>query len=937
MRKHLFKRLLVIISIVFIAFMAAAPATAATVTTPKAATTSAQHVHASASGYATLLHPVTSIVADGGPPASTPDAFTDYLPVVRWNGAASVLHGRFDQFLQTNVIAYSQRTALQQMFLMAGNGLYQVNTQFLNFAINVSVLDQVGATADKAAASIGKTLLNNSPIVVGIIAVALGMLVFRVLRRGLAGAGKKLLVIAGVVALFALMVTGAGASATVNGKFQPGFGSPGWFATKVNDTVSSLASAPVAGLLGDNSPVKLGSPTAAAVSADTGGPCGAYMQNLRTENAAQFKTASSSIPAIMSSLWEGTGLTVWKNAQYGTSADGSASLFADNVYCHQLEWQANIPPQEQVDRAAASLGYNPNDANPKSKAWGTTDNNDADRSLIAWAACQWQGKNNFTVTPDFAVKADNSPWITPSDCQSWWTGDQNTDLSAFNVGGADSDIQTYASTDDVTNFLKDLHGSDNTAGLFQIIVYDISAVAMLVIFGLLSIAVLLAKFSSVVMMMAVFVVLLATIFTREGTNSRLMHFVKSYVGFSVLAFGASLLLAVITMLSRVVSSVGDSTFGPGSLMGLLWTGAAPIIACVLLHLVMTKMFKLPTVFKPSGALAWGQAAGGGAIGGAVGGFIAGRESRAGRLASRAGKHGLHTASGGRLGTHWNKGAAGHVQRPGMMGTGAAAGVAAGVTAGKGATAAVNKRMGTEDAAAAKLEQRAANLHAKGKSYEHLLEPNQPTRVVSAAQRAWAGSAGARQALLTPEGRKALRENSNSVVNRAHGRMQTGLDRVKQVATALRDNPEEAIRSGMFNAALRAERAPGAIKDAYLRAEDRTLSAINNVPGRAKEYARNNIGRMEGPVKAFAKVGGAAVLGTIVAGPAGGAVAAGMATRHTVKQVQGKRLSAAEERVEAFRAHMAKKDQTPARQTKPQPQPQPTPHTPGAGNSSAGGE
>ena len=517
-----------------------------------------------------------------------------YLTTNRWQVGSSDFHGRFDQFLQTDVITYSQRTITQSQGMQAGNGLYAVTQGILDFSLTLEPLNLLGAEADKIAATIGDALLTNSPVVLGLVVIIIAGVIFS-MARSQTRPWKKLGAVVGIVALFAVMVAGASASTggTDGEDYRPGLMSPGWFATTINDSITTIATVPASALVIAN-PVD-----GAATPEGTG--CYVYLEHLNDKYEARAGNGNA-VPRIVSSLWDASGLSVWKQTQYGSEAyrDSTGATYGDEVFCHQLDWQSNISSVEQAYTtfgsltAAKAAGYN-----SQSAAWGADDNDQRDRSLIAWAACENDGAGNFSVRGGFAKQTSGSDWITASDCNKWWTEDSDTNLGAFNIGGKASDVTDKTDDEAIINFIQTLHGNDTNSGLILIWTFGISAFMLMFIFGGLGIAITIAKFAGVVMIVSVFFVMLMALLARSDMGGKLMQYLKMYLGFSVFAFGATLILAMVTILSRMISASGNSVFGQGSIMALIWTGLSAVIAVWLLHLIFTKLFKVPSVFKPS--------------------------------------------------------------------------------------------------------------------------------------------------------------------------------------------------------------------------------------------------------------------------------------------------------------------------------------------------
>jgi hypothetical protein len=606
------------------------------------------------------------------------DSFKKYLSSERWKDASGVFHGRFDEFLQSNLINQSQRQFMQGGVMASGNGAYSVGEGIIILAIDMSPIDALGEQMDHIAEAVGNALFSNggatAGIIVAIVVWVVGVSLFQ-MRRG-QKPWKKLIGTAVIVAFISILIGGAHGSTTVDGKFRPGLGSPGWFATKIDDTVSTIANIPATGILTVQN-------DATQSVAPEGTNCYGYMDNM-TKWYGMANGGHASVPQILSGLWQDTGLTIWKESQYGVTtlqnSDVPAKLkgttYGDNVFCHQLDWQAGYDAKTQMTMTfggtvmAERAGFTED-----SRAWGkvvgkdvSNSNDDIDRSLVAWAACRPNGDKTFTVDKGW------SPKIKPEDCQKWASGDKK--LDAFNVGGSSTEASNQFTDPAVVNFLWTLHGNDVGMGMILTYAYAISAWLVAIVFGGLGIAIAIAKFSALVMMVALIFVLMASLLTNQERGGKLVPFAKTYLGFSVLAFGANFILALIATLAHAFTQLGKQAFAQGDLMSIFWTGFSPLLAVILLHLVFTKVLKVPSVFNPSSAFAWGSMAGSvGASSAAA--FTRRAEGRAGRLASSVGKKGLSLVTKGRAGTGkpgtgpGGKGGAGFTMKPkgGNGGTG----------------------------------------------------------------------------------------------------------------------------------------------------------------------------------------------------------------------------------------------------------------------------
>ncbi|MBG0738675.1 hypothetical protein IV500_04470 [Paeniglutamicibacter antarcticus] len=595
------------------------------------------------------------------------------LPVNRWADATANLHSRLDNTMFSDTATLLQRHALIAGGMSTGNFMWSLGTGLSSFAINFCMLDSMGGAADKVGATVGSAVLG-SGLLAGIVVISIAILLFQARRRG--GAAWKTIVAKGaIVGLLALMVGGAMAS-TGGGadgstaSYKPGLMSPGWIVTTLNKTVSSLASAPAAALAMPTTPTGI---------YDTANPlgCSNYIQSLKAGYQSTYGTGadklSSGVPMIMSTLWEGTGLKTWRTAQFGTSG------LDDNTYCHLLDWNSGVPVMgdEATDAGGAGAssvrgtmtrfwgdnGYKV--SNYFSQAWQPTDTVSRDRSMIGWSTCRLNDMHanpgdagSWTIQANFA-DGDKDHKVSQDDCRTWFM--EGGDVpGAMNWPSSTGDVQKRIPSDlKLRDYILTLHGNYNFQGMTSVFAYNLSALAMLGVFGAIAIAIIVAKVAMVIMIITAFFLVIMCLLPSAGTD-KLSSFVKMLLGMNIFVFGIQMIFALVAVLSKMLQDMG-ATFlgGDGSLVSTFWTGLSPLMAVYLLHMMFTKVMKVPSPFKLSAGLAWGAstAAVGGAAAAGVGSLLDGQARRHGAkamgAAKRASGRGLNSAmsaaSGGRLG------------------------------------------------------------------------------------------------------------------------------------------------------------------------------------------------------------------------------------------------------------------------------------------------
>lgn len=580
---------------------------------------------------------------------------SNLLSVNRWSGSTTKFHSRIGGFDIGTLNAVVQRNMILSGGMSAGNGMWSTATSVSSFAVNLCLLDSLGGSVDGFVATLGG-IVTGSWIISGLLVI----MVFTLLYKGFTGAGpnamKQLAGKVVIVALFVTMVGGATAS-TGGGKdgnvgpYQPGVMSPGWFAVTANNTISSIAN--VAPDIG----IKLAGWSAPASPKAPGGDftkCTPYLDAMKSEYSKQYNGMSSSsamVPMILSQMWENTGLTAWKTAQFGSKSPAET----ESAYCHLLEMYSNSPvtnydggapnPLHQRPLLMQISNLNADQINPSSKAFSTSDETMVDRSIIGWAACAANGGNpadesGWGVRAGFGEGAfsDGSKSITPKKCVDWWN---NTEASLTDFDWSDnrSDIDKYTLMKDgrinegTRSFLLNFHGNDNTAGQFSTGGYLVSAFFIMIVFGLLAIAAIGAKFG-VLMYIPVFTFLLLKFLLPGVDNSGIMKHVRTFIGLVIGTVVINFVFALVAGISLILSKAVPQD---GSVWSMIWTGLAPAIA-IFVIMAAAKQTGLPNPFSVTGLTAYGNSmagAGGGAMGN-MNGLVNTRANGLARAAKNAG-------------------------------------------------------------------------------------------------------------------------------------------------------------------------------------------------------------------------------------------------------------------------------------------------------------
>ncbi|MFC8797324.1 hypothetical protein ACFT2C_06300 [Promicromonospora sp. NPDC057138] len=549
------------------------------------------------------------------------------LPVNRWSSQTNELHGRLGTFELTERV---QRNATYPVLLSLGNSMWSGATGMTSAAIEFDILDSAGQEVDSVAAGIGEALARSGLLLVLVVLGMFGVL-WRARRTGSTRDMVAMLLRTAVaVGLLAVMISGAERSTTTGGEFRPGTFSPGWIVTTTNDLVAAVASAPAVALSVADTRAGYNHDQAEGAMS-----CADYIATLKDTYRSGTVTdqMTGSVPLVMSGMWEATGLEVWSTSQFGAE-----NPYGDHIYCRLLEQRAGVSPAEQ----AAITGTT--GANEQSLAWHTAMNEQEDRTLIAWAQCRQTGAGWTLADGWERAGGTRTPSGTIADCESWWQGaawfvDTSgerfaDDRTSFEWPDAEA-INTDANDPRVRNFLLTLHGHTGggvTSSLAMVWAYLLASLIVLIVFGLIAIAVIVAKVSMVVMIIAaMFAPLVGLLPGRRNVAGRYLMVLLSL---SLFVLGLQLILGFVTLVTSLMVTAGRGLFGGGSMVSMIWTGFAPAVGLVVVHLVFTKVLRLPSPLTLQGGQLWARSAASGALGGALGAQVMDRWQRRGAAMAR---------------------------------------------------------------------------------------------------------------------------------------------------------------------------------------------------------------------------------------------------------------------------------------------------------------
>jgi hypothetical protein len=537
----------------------------------------------------------------------------DYLPLNRWgDGATGNLHSRLGGKFTDDTDQKIMRS-FQGFMVSTGDSMWRVTGGLTEFATRFEILDQLGCTADRAAAGVGDAMLTGvAPLVV---VAGIVVLVWRS-AKGQEQPGKKAATMVLTLGAFAAMLSGAHATASSGHISAP---SPAYLATTFNDTLTRVATAPTQALTSPNVAAYGNSGTATDSNALH---CRNYVAALRArylENGG----AGSSVPIAVSAMWEQSGIPAYVAVQYGAK-----NTYGPRMYCHILERNAGITSGKQFAllKEAGTLGTGDalpggssegdkvdEDGGPVSELFSGGNNKTEDQAGIFWAACRWTG-SEWAVYEGWGPEgiSDEGRQITPEKCSDVW---ENWDAEGAGLEWTDSPSQIHDKTvssdsgAEVTDYLLVWHGDAYVGSFATAAVYVVASFVVMCVFGMIALGVIVSKILGIVMIVMIFLMMTLALFPGQGDNNKLAKFIKFWLGMTVFSTTLALILSLVALITGFVNAAGMEAFGQGSFLSILWLGFAPVTAVVLLHMVAKHAIGMPSPFKPSGALAWGAAAG----------------------------------------------------------------------------------------------------------------------------------------------------------------------------------------------------------------------------------------------------------------------------------------------------------------------------------------
>lgn len=607
-----------------------------------------------------------------------------WLPLHRWAPAMNNIHTRRG-FDPGTILASGQET-LGGFLLGFGGALYSWSATMVGLASVMDIGEKGSAQLDKVAGETGKALLygtGHGSLAALVIVIVLGAAAWTARREGAMAMVRQIIPRVLVIGLMTVMIAGSMASTGGGDKstpYRPGKMSPAWITKQLNKTLYSLSQLALSGPMQamTDSNLKPGTDQL---------HCDAVMAGMHKHYLGMTSKdkPGAVIPLAMSMVWEQTEPKAWSLMQFGAHRD--TLKFSAKSWCHLAELRSGRSAGAHRT-IVASTGASLPGGNVL--AFSNRSNTDIDQATIGWAACVRSGGGWDTLPGGkwFDNDAKSANGIAGA-CQQWWT--QNRVFASgdgpgkavkeglANIPGignlmdllnidADSRFDWWQAPGEirhripakhagVAEYIVNLHGLGD-AGIHVMVglTFLLSSALVFLVFAALSFGIIASKMVLYVLSVAIFGLLAATLFPNVNTGEKLKQVCKGWVSFALISSIALAVMSILILVTQAIIAMGEALLGDYPLGLILWTGVSPALAIFALNVLFKKVFKLPSIFKPSGMLAWaGSAAGLGGAAMAGAGLMRQTASRVvSRVASsriggeaRAGfKAGLSGADGG---------------------------------------------------------------------------------------------------------------------------------------------------------------------------------------------------------------------------------------------------------------------------------------------------
>lgn len=557
------------------------------------------------------------------------------LPVNRWGESSTSFHYRLDADGWNDLAEKVQRLGRDSAFMQIGNAAWRLGADALFASSTFCPIQTLGRPLDNMIGVVGDAL-GSAGLLAALAVTTIGVALMG-LRKGQGGAHvlKQALKTSAIMGLLTMMILGGAASTDAG----PGTGSPWWWVSQVNTVVNTVSGTVASAAVDSSGPSgyqrlwsEEGTTAEWPISCTTIGDADGYVAYLHKvyHDSIQFgaiKEQAAALPEMVSTLWESGVLPVWAAAQFGAS-----NPYTDHVYCFFLDAKANATVSSNAEILAylgERLGMDANMQNTwtnATKSQNTRGDNGEDQGLLGWAACIPSGGGGAAARGDWRSAIDKT--VTDEDCEHWWTGGGGLDGSSLDWD-ENSVASNAAGSAAVYNYAASVHGKDGTAVgsiMFAYLAGSLIDGAILLMLAMLQLA---SKLIVAFMVVGLFAAVARSL--APGDDGRLFKRTGlQLVGAVFVSSCAGLLIAVIMMVASAVSTVGSTTFSPGTTGAILATCLGPAAGVLLLHWLFTAVLHVPSPFTFKGAMAWGQGITSGTVGGAALGGLTGLAANAGR-------------------------------------------------------------------------------------------------------------------------------------------------------------------------------------------------------------------------------------------------------------------------------------------------------------------
>jgi len=668
-RPRLLTRLMLVLGLLAaLSPLTIAPAAAS----PSAVSVQAVSIQAETAPLALGAMSTRAVMADG---VGTTDGT---LPVNRWSGAVSSFHSR----VSGGILDFTSVNNAVMRDFMAGNAMstggmmWSLTAGMVESATTTTVFDQLALRMDNAAGDILNAVLFGHPGQLAVAGALIIILLAGTFWKSIRGNGggrpwRTLLQKALLLGVIFVMANGAASSNADAGTF--GRFSPGWILNIVNQSISQVAAAPASAFMFGSD---LLSATNVVPDDETAANCTTYRQTLRSNfEYATRGRGSASVSLVLNSIWEQSALSAWRNIQFGP--DAASQQMAEFAYCHLLDSMAGIPTT--ASRVNITVGREDDSGADRVTNWGI-DGLGARRpvltsflrrtgeftgvgvpsagtqaqhmsgssltrsaSIFAWASCQPEGDSwtwrqfslrgsewGNTAWSPHRTDGDDDAWDANEHCNAFWTErDWDGHDSAWDFGSSTRNINARTSDDDpVRQFVSVTQGDSGSMNALALGTgHLISAASIAVVFVTLSGAVFLAKAAMAIMGLMLTVALVWSLLPGQSVGHRVGLIFKKFVGFSLLATGASLILSLVGLMTAMLTQILAAAFPPGGVAFTVVIGFAPMLALLAIHMLFTKVLKVASPMTPNGIKQWGKSAASmttAAAAAGAGGFMGGK-------------------------------------------------------------------------------------------------------------------------------------------------------------------------------------------------------------------------------------------------------------------------------------------------------------------------